>query len=137
MKHMKAYGHLKPGQKGTQRLVAEFGETLVCVRYRYDERTGDNVTTAEIIVDRRSRMKPLFLDADLVAVAVAYDEKALREKLKAAGGRWDPEEKFWKVRFGSIRRDHALVGRIVTDTAAKREPEPDRLPIHRESDLYK
>lgn len=118
MKHMKAYGHLKPGQKGTQRLVTEFGEALVCVRYRYDERTGDNVTTAEIIVDRRPRKKPLFLDADLVAVAVAYDEKALREKLKAAGGRWDPEEKFWKVRFGSIRRDPALVGRIVTDPTA-------------------
>lgn len=95
------------------------------------------MTTVEIIVDRRSRTKPLFLDADLVAVAVAYEEKALREKLKAAGGRWDPEEKFWKVRFGSIRRDHALVGRIVSDTAAKREPEPDRLPIHGESDVYR
>jgi hypothetical protein len=118
MKQMKAYGHLKPGQKGTQRLVAEFGEALVCVRYRYDEQTGDNVTTAEIIVDRRPRKKPLYLDADLVAVAVAYEEMALREKLKAAGGRWDPEEKYWKVRFGSIRRDQALVDRIVTDTAA-------------------
>jgi hypothetical protein len=75
------------------------------------------VTTAEIIVDRRPRKQPLFLDADLVAVAVAYDEETLREKLKVAGGRWDPEEKFWKVPFGSIRRDHALVGRIVTDTA--------------------
>jgi hypothetical protein len=137
MKPMKAYGHLKPGQKGTQRLAAEFGEALVCVRYRYDERTGDNVTTAEIIVDRRPRKKHLFLDTDLVTVAVAYDEKALREKLKAAGGRWDPEEKFWKVRFGSIRRDNALVGRIVTDTAAKMEPELDTLPIHRESDVYK
>jgi hypothetical protein len=116
MKLMKAYGHLKPGQKGTQRLVAEFGEALVCVRYRYDEGTGDNVTTAEIIVDRRPRGKPLFLDSDLVAVTVAYDETDLRNKLKAAGGRWDPKEKFWKVLYGSIRRDHALVSRIVPDT---------------------
>jgi hypothetical protein len=29
LKEMKAYGHLKPGQKGTQRLVARFGATLV------------------------------------------------------------------------------------------------------------
>jgi len=137
MKHMKAYGHLKPGQKGTQRLVAEFGETLVCVRYRYDERTGDNVTTAAIIVDRRPRKKLLFLDAEFVAVAVAYDEIALREKLKAAGGRWDPEDKFWKVRYGSIRRDPALVSRIVTDTAATMEPESDGLPIHGKSDVYR
>jgi len=48
---------------------------------------------------------------------VAYEEKALREKLKAAGGRWDPEEKFWKVRFGSIRRDPVLVSRIMSNTA--------------------
>ena len=53
LKEMKAYGHMKPGQKGTQRLVNRFGAALVCVRYRYDERTGDNLTTAEIIVDRR------------------------------------------------------------------------------------
>jgi hypothetical protein len=137
MKHMKAYGHLKPGQKGTQRLLAEFGETLVCVRYRYDEQTGDNVTTVEIIVDRRPGKKPLFHDADLVAVAVAYDEKSLREKLKVAGGRWDPKEKCWKVRFGSIRRDPALVGRIVTDTAEKREPESDGSQIYRKSNVYK
>ena len=119
MKHMKAYGHLKPGQKGTQRLVAEFGESLVCVRYRYDELTGDNVTTAEIIVDRRPRGKPLFLDADLVAVTVNYEETVLREKLKAVGGRWEPEERCWKVRYGSIRRDSTLVERIVTAPAAK------------------
>ena len=37
LKEMKAYGHLKPGQKGTQRLVTRFGAALVCVRYRYDE----------------------------------------------------------------------------------------------------
>ncbi len=40
LKEMKAYGHLKPGKKGTQRMVTRFGAALVCVRYRYDERTG-------------------------------------------------------------------------------------------------
>jgi hypothetical protein len=30
LKGMKAYGHLKPGQKGTQRLVNRFGAALVC-----------------------------------------------------------------------------------------------------------
>ena len=28
--------HLKPGQKGTKHLVAQYGDRLVCVRYRYD-----------------------------------------------------------------------------------------------------
>ena len=115
LKEMKAYGHLKPGQKGTQRLVARFGAALVCVRYRYDERTGDNLTTAEIIVDRRPRLTPRYRDADMVAVAVPYTETALRDKLKVAGGRWNPEERVWRVRFGAIRDDTALVERIMRE----------------------
>jgi hypothetical protein len=33
---------------------------------------------------------------------VLYTAKALRERLKAAGGRWSPEEKLWRVRYGKI-----------------------------------
>ncbi len=116
LKEMKAYGHMKPGQKGTQRLVNRFGAALICVRYRYDERTGDNLTAAEIIVDRRPRlMTTRYRDTDMVAVAVPYNETALREKLKAAGGRWNPEERVWHVCFGAIRGDTTLVERIVRE----------------------
>ncbi len=116
LRDMKAYGHLKPGQKGTHRLVARFGPALICVRYRDDEETGDNLTTAEIIVDRRPGNRNLrFRDTDLVAVAVPYFEKVLRERLKAAGGRWDQEERAWRVLFRSIRDDAALVDRIVRE----------------------
>lgn len=115
LKEMKAYGHLKPGQKGTNRLVSRFGAALVCVRYRYDERTGDNLTTAEIIVDRRPRLAPSLRDSDMVAVAVQYTETALREKLKNAGGRWNPEERVWRVCFGAIRDDTTLVEWIVRE----------------------
>jgi hypothetical protein len=37
LKEMKSYCHLKPGQNGTKRLVEEYGEMLLYVRYRYDE----------------------------------------------------------------------------------------------------
>ncbi len=40
LKDMKTQTHLKPGQKGTKRLLEKYGDTLVCVRYRYDERRG-------------------------------------------------------------------------------------------------
>ena len=33
---MKARVTLKPGQKGTKKLVERYGDALVCVRYRYD-----------------------------------------------------------------------------------------------------
>ena len=36
LKDMKSYAHLKPGQKGTMRLVEKYGKALLCVRYRYD-----------------------------------------------------------------------------------------------------
>lgn len=115
LKEMKAYGHLKPGQKGTQRLLTRFGAALICVRYRYDERTGDNLTTAEIIVDRRPRLMTRCRDTDGVAVAVSYTETAPRDKLKAAGGRWSRDERVWRVPYGAIRGDTALVERIVRE----------------------
>ena len=115
LKEMKTYGHLKPGQKGTQRLVPRFGEALVCVRYRYDERTGDNLTTAEIIVDRRPRSAGRPRDTDMVAVAVSYSETELREKLKTAGGRWNSKERVWRVGFEAIRGDKKLVERIIKE----------------------
>jgi hypothetical protein len=115
LKEMKAYGHLKPGQKGTHRLVDRFGPALICVRYRHDERTGDNLTTAEIIVDRRPRGAPRYRDTDMVDVTVPYTEMSLRKRLKAAGGRWNPEEHVWQVSFGAIRGDVELVERIARD----------------------
>jgi hypothetical protein len=40
LKEMKSHCHLKPGQKGTKRLVEQYGESLLRVRYRYDETRG-------------------------------------------------------------------------------------------------
>ena len=37
LKDMKTHTHLKPGQKGTRRLLEQYGDKLLCVRYRYDE----------------------------------------------------------------------------------------------------
>jgi hypothetical protein len=34
LKDMKTHKHLKPGQMGTKRLVEQFGDALLCVRYR-------------------------------------------------------------------------------------------------------
>jgi len=43
--------HLKPGQRGTKRLSEQYGEQLVCVRYRYDDATMKRYKTVELIVD--------------------------------------------------------------------------------------
>jgi len=54
-------------------------------------------------------------DKDTVAVMVPFTKTALRDRLKAAGGRWDPEEKIWRFLFGAIRNDAELVERIVKE----------------------
>ncbi len=52
-------------------------------------------------------------DADPSETWTEGDEKALREKLKALGGRWDPAEKLWRIPYGSIRGDVELEERIL------------------------
>lgn len=91
LKEMKTQTHLKPGQKGTKRLVEMYGDSLLCVRYRFDEKRGVRLKTVELVVEEKIvRPGTRHRDDDSVAVIVAYNEKALRDRLKAAGGRWIP-----------------------------------------------
>jgi hypothetical protein len=45
--------HLKPGQKGTKRLLEQYGDRLICVRYRYDAQQPRRFKTVELVVDER------------------------------------------------------------------------------------
>ncbi len=104
LKNMKTQTHLKPGQKGTKRLVAEYGQSLVCVRYRYDKVRRVRLKTIEIIVEEKAwPLAPEHGDGNIVALRVAYAEKALRTKLKAIGAKWDPVEKVWRVPISSVQ----------------------------------
>lgn len=93
---MEARVTLRPGQRGTRKLVDRFGEKLICARYRYDPAGRRRVTTVELIVDeapwnpdapaKELRRKPA--DAGkVVAVRLDFREEVLRQKVKAAGGR--------------------------------------------------
>ena len=114
LKHMKAHTNLKPGQNGTRRLVEKYGDALLCVRYRYDEIRDVRLKTVEIIVEERpGKAAPRLRDFDPVLVEVPYTMRALRERLKSVGARWDAAEKVWRVRYGLIRGDKELEERIV------------------------
>jgi len=113
-KEMKANTHLKPGQKGTKRLLEQYGDKLLCVRYRYDEKRQVRLKTVELIVSETPCTPPLpYRDHDMVNIIVPYTKTALRDKLKAAGGRWNPDEKLWQVTFGAIKGDSELTERIL------------------------
>lgn len=87
LKDMKAHTHLKPGQKGTRRLVEQFGDKLICVRYRYDEIRQVRMKTVEIIIDERPCDPNMrHRDKDTVAVMAPFTKTALRDRLKGVLG---------------------------------------------------
>ena len=46
---MRTLLHLEPGQKSTKQLLAQYGDHLVCVRYRYDAQRKKRFKTVEFI----------------------------------------------------------------------------------------
>lgn len=104
LKHMKSYAHLKPGQNGTKRLQAQYGKSLLCVRYRYDAILGVRLKTAELVVEEKPGC-PMFLfqDSDMVPVEVRFEETELREKLRRMRARWDSQQKLWLLPFRLVR----------------------------------
>jgi hypothetical protein len=107
---------LAPGQNGTKKLLLEYGERLVRVRYRYDTERSVRLKTVELIVEtkpwtpreRSTRRSP----SELVGVSIAYHETQLRGRIKAAGGIWRPRQRLWEVDWQTVR-DLELQDRVV------------------------
>ena len=104
---------VRPGKPGSARWVRRFGDRLICVRYRYDRARSMRYTTVELIVDTcpwtsgvsfPRGADPDGLAPEVVFVYVSYNEQALRERVKAAGGRWDKQRRAWELRFEHVVR---------------------------------
>ena len=131
---MQARLKLKPGQNGTKKLLARFGERLVCVRYRYDEARRQRFTTVELIVAQapwtprpRSRQTPRSPE-DMVYVRIAYDDAALRAKLNTLGAIWRPKHKLWELPWGAARAlgiEHRVVSNTGNIPRSRKDPVPD------------
>ncbi len=109
---------LAPGQNGTKKLLATYGDRLVCVRYRYDSERGVRHKTVELIVEtlpwkphaRVPRRDP----QDMVGVRIGYSETALRERIKNAGGIWRPRQRLWEIDWNTAR-ELQLQTRVIDD----------------------
>ena len=102
-----------PGDKGTKRLVAQYGDRFVCLRYIYDTASGRRRKTIELLLEeedwtpQKSGLRP----EQLVGVRVDYDETALRQAVKGAGGRWDRALQVWVLSYrDAVALD--LAGRV-------------------------
>jgi hypothetical protein len=92
--------NLKPGDKGTKRLVAEYGERLLCVRYRYDKERGKRLKTVELIVEEVDWQPATRLKAEtVVGVRVRWGEAELASRVRRAGGKWNREKRLWELRY--------------------------------------
>lgn len=90
---------LKPGQKGTRKLVELYGSRLICVRYRYDEEHQKRLKTVEIVVEETPwTPKPIEKSAT-VRLRIEFKETDLQRKVKAAGGKWNSTKRLWEIRY--------------------------------------
>jgi len=109
---------LAPGQNGTKKLYATYGERLVCVRYRYDAQRRVRHKAVELIVEttpwvprgRNPRREP----HDMVAVRIGWSETELRQRVKAAGAIWGPRHKLWEMDWKTVRH-LGLQARVVAE----------------------
>jgi hypothetical protein len=45
---------VQPGQRGAKKLLTQYGNRLVCVRYRYDEQRQKRFKTVELIIEEEA-----------------------------------------------------------------------------------
>jgi len=93
--------HLKPGQKGTKHLVEQYGDRLVCVRYRYDTARKKRIKTMELVV-AEADWEPPFAPDEIVALRVEFTDVATRKRVKRAGGAWNPDRRVWQLRYDRV-----------------------------------
>ena len=89
---------LKPGQRGTKRLVEQYGKSLLCVLYRYDEASRKRLKTIELVIEE-SAWSPKSASETIVGVQVAFREADLQQKVRQAGGKWNPARRVWELRY--------------------------------------
>jgi len=96
---------LKPGQRGTKKLLKRYGSQLICVRYRYDVVQKKRFKTVELIVDEvhwEPQPKPLSVQLqEEVYIRLEASDDALRERIKQAHGRWNLNRKLWALPYGT------------------------------------
>jgi hypothetical protein len=96
---------LKPGQKGTKKLMQEYGDKLICVRYRYDLAEKKRYKTVELIVDEvdwQPKINGPIRYNKIVGVKIYSHETVLWQLIKKAGGRWDRSKKLCLLKYAEV-----------------------------------
>ena len=98
---MQARSKLKPGQRGTHKLLEQYGQKLFCVRYRYDEARKKRYKTVELIIEETDWSPTIKADKK-VAIQIERQEYELQRLIKQAGGKWHPEQRVWHLSYKQV-----------------------------------
>jgi hypothetical protein len=95
---------VQPGHRGAKKFLAQYGDRLVCVRYRSDEQRQKRLKTIELIVEEWpwATQPPRDRAERVVLVKVAFAERELRQQVKEAGGVWSPDQQAWALRYDQV-----------------------------------
>ena len=104
---MKVVRKILPGADGSKRFVKLYADKLVCVRYRIDSKNNKRYTTIELIVDEVTKPLPLSDELrriiphplQIVSVRIELHETEIQTLVKSNGGKWDRNEKLWKIPY--------------------------------------
>jgi len=113
---------IKAGAKGSRRFLKQWGDQLVAVLYRKDERQQRTLTTIELIVDERPLLMPHSISkafshretAMPLPFKLILDELKLRVAVKGGGARWSQCGRLRVMRYGDAAK-LGLGSIVVTD----------------------
>ena len=92
---------VQPRHRGAKKFLAQYGDRLVCVRYRSDEQRRKRFKTVELIVEEWpwTPPPPRRTEESVVLVKVVFSERVLRQQVKEAGGVWNLDKQAWELRY--------------------------------------
>lgn len=98
---MKIKRVVKPGRPGTKKLVQQYGDNLICVRYRYDAENRRVLKTIELVIENEPWQpdKQKIPMNKIVNLRIAIGESTLQSRVKKVGGKWDRKKRAWRVAY--------------------------------------
>jgi hypothetical protein len=110
------YRKVPRGKPGTKKLIEQYGDKLVCVRYRYDTDSKWMTKTVELLIeDRPWEPDPKRIPLNkTVAIHLGFREIELRKLVLSVGGKWDMENKRWFLPYREVLA-LGLKNRLISD----------------------
>ena len=96
---------LRPGQQGTKKLVEQYGERLLNVRYIYNAISEVKMKTVVLVEEQKpwTKKRQYIPPNKIMHLKVEYDEVQIRNLVKSCGGRWNKEKGYWEIAYRQVQ----------------------------------